>query len=424
MAPRARELSQHATNRNENDRLRVVLACGADFSGGIFGGTESLVQDFASSPATSARTSIVIAGLAANGELPGVLYRRKFGTCDHAFVPVAHGARDRRLPLRVAFAAGLWKYRRVLRQFVPHVLYAHTAESAIALGIACPGVPMVMHVHGVDNPLALSRFTVARSWPVPLIYDRTVFRPAVRSAHGLLANLDDQQFGEFSRRYARHLRVSTRQVRAGVDVSLFRPSEQPSARAALGLPLGDVILIFSGRLEPPKGVDSVIKATRLLGATIPHIRLLIVGDGSAREHLVKQAKDNGIGERTTFTGTVARDRIPLYLSAADVFVTGTHRESISMALLEALACGVPAVCGPVGGAREVLGEPMTGVVIAKVTPDALAEGVLAVLRMGGAARAACVARARRYSADESNRSIIETLESVGATPSETERAMS
>src|SRR5436190_10694849 len=240
MAPRVAELSLHATGRNEIGRLRVVLACGADFSGGVFGGTESIVQDFASSPATNARTSIVIAGLAANGELPGRLYRRRFGTCEYPFVPVARGARDRRLPLRVAFATGIWKYRRVLRQFAPHVLYAHTAESAIALGIACPDAPIVMHVHGVDNPLALSRFIAARSWPVPYIYERTVFRPAARSALALLANLDDQQFGEFSRRYALHLSVPTRQVRAGVDASLFRPSEQRSARAALGLPLEDV----------------------------------------------------------------------------------------------------------------------------------------------------------------------------------------
>lgn len=302
----------------------------------------------------------------------------------------------------------------MLREFAPQVLYAHTAESAVSLGMACPGVPMVLHVHGVDNPLVLSRFAMARRWPVPVIYDRTILRSALHSAHAVLANLDDQQFGEFSQRYARSLGAPARQVRAGVDMSLFYPAERPAARAALGLPAGDVILIFSGRLEPPKGVDRVIHATRILSAAIPDVRLLIVGDGSAREELVRAANQHGVSERITFAGSVARDRIPLYLSAADVFVTGTSRESISMALLEALACGVPAVCGPVGGAREVLGGKMTGVVIGEVTPEALAEGILAVLGFGGAARAACVAAARRYSASESNHLILDALESARA----------
>jgi glycosyltransferase involved in cell wall biosynthesis len=173
-----------------------------------------------------------------------------------------------------------------------------------------------------------------------------------------------------------------------------------------------VILIFSGRLEPPKGIDQVLHATRILSVGIPNVRLLIVGDGSAREELARAASQLGISERVTFTGRIARERIPLYLSAADVFVTGTSRESISMALLEALACGVPAVCGPVGGAREVLSGEMTGVVIEEVTPEALAEGTRAVLGFGGAARVACVAAARRYSASSSNQQILDALESV------------
>jgi glycosyltransferase involved in cell wall biosynthesis len=125
------------------------------------------------------------------------------------------------------------------------------------------------------------------------------------------------------------------------------------------------------------------------------------------------AKRLDIAERVTFVGRVARNRIPQYLSAANVFVSGTERESISMALLEALACGVPAVCGPVGGAREVLTDPRTGVVVDDVSPEALACGVDNLLQAHGGVREACVEAAKRFSSEQSNRMILDALEDVG-----------
>lgn len=395
--------------------LRIVLACAADFQGCLFGGTESLIEDLLRDPSTSARSKIAVVGLASGGEAPGRISERIIGGRVFNFLPVASARNAGRLPLRLIFAIGVCRYRAVIRGITPHVLYAHGAEGAIALRWACPNVPIVMHVHGTDNPLCLSRFSTARLWPLPALYDRLILRPALRDASGILANLDAEQLGEFRERYAGDTRVSVTQVRAGVDLELFHPTDCGFARVELGISNSETTLIFAGRLEPPKGVHVVIQAVRILAAAHPNIRLLVVGDGSARRSLIELSRSLGISERIVFVGKVSRARIPVYLSAADIFVTGTVRESISMALLEALACGVPAVCGPVGGAREVLSDPRTGLVVDEVSPATLAHGIGKLLPVGESARGACVAAARRFSASRSNDMILDLMDAVGRT---------
>ena len=145
----------------------------------------------------------------------------------------------------------------------------------------------------------------------------------------------------------------------GIDASEFRydPALRHAARERLGIAQDAVVVGGLGRLEPAKRFDRLIRAVR----EVPGVTLLLVGDGSARASLEALAASHGIRRRVVFAGAVEHARETL--CAMDVFASPSEQETFGLAVLEALACGLPAlyeVCPPLddpamagalGGAR-------------------------------------------------------------------------
>jgi glycosyltransferase involved in cell wall biosynthesis len=134
-----------------------------------------------------------------------------------------------------------------------------------------------------------------------------------------------------------------------VDVERFiplSPAQKRAQRAALDLP--DVpIAIYTGRLAPEKCLDRLVTLWADVRAMHPQALLLLVGAGPEEEALRKVA-----GDGVCFVGRV--DDVLSYLQAADLFVLSSRAEGLSVALLEAMACGLPAVITEVGGAADVI----------------------------------------------------------------------
>jgi glycosyltransferase involved in cell wall biosynthesis len=123
----------------------------------------------------------------------------------------------------------------------------------------------------------------------------------------------------------------------------FDPRLRWQARARLGIAQDAVVVGGVGRLEPSKRFDRLIRAV----AEIPDVTLLLVGHGPARAALEQVAEIHGVGHRVVFAGAVghARDM----LCAMDVFASPSDSETFGLAVLEAMACGLPAlyaVCPP------------------------------------------------------------------------------
>jgi len=143
----------------------------------------------------------------------------------------------------------------------------------------------------------------------------------------------------------------------GVDLRRFRPAEpgeKERVRAAFGLPLHTPLVLCCGRLSPEKGVDVLLRAwPRLLGR-VPSAQLWLVGDGPSRPELEAHALALGISHSVHFAGPV-EDPAPLW-RAADAAVLPSRTEGLPLALLEALASGLPVVATAVGGTPEVMDE--------------------------------------------------------------------
>ena len=150
-------------------------------------------------------------------------------------------------------------------------------------------------------------------------------------------------------------------------------------------------LVASGRMVPLKGFDVLLDAFARVAPAHPDWSLLVLGDGPERPRLEAQAARLGLSGRVAMPGQVA-DPLPL-LAGSDLFVMSSRYEGLPMALLEALACGLPAVsfdCPT--GPREVIRDGVDGVLVAAGDGAALS-GALGRLMGDGAARAALAARA-------------------------------
>ena len=159
-------------------------------------------------------------------------------------------------------------------------------------------------------------------------------------------------------------------IAPGIDTAHFIP--QPDAmqkRKELGLQ-DKKIIISVGRLVHRKGQDNLIQAMPAVLKKIPSAHLLLVGEGPYRKHLEKLVMKSSLEQNVTFAGRIMYDRLPSYLSAADLFAMpsrsrffGLEVEGLGIVYLEASACGIPVVAGNSGGAPDAVLEGVTGLCV-------------------------------------------------------------
>jgi len=198
-------------------------------------------------------------------------------------------------------------------------------------------------------------------------------------------------------------------LRNGVDLAAFRPLPGKSVRRKLGL--DGTVLICVGNVLEAKGQRIAVGALPLL----PGAALMVVGEGPDRPTVEATAARLGVDQRVHFVGRVRHADLAEWYSAADVLVLPSSREGWPNVLLEAMACGTPAVATRVGGIPEVIAAPEAGRLMDQRTPEALARAVEAVLA-ARPDRAATRTYAEKFGWDETTQGQLALFEEILARP--------
>ena len=175
----------------------------------------------------------------------------------------------------------------------------------------------------------------------------------------------------------------------GVDHRLFTPGDKGFARDALGIDRDAMVMLFVGRLQPLKAVDTAIRAMADLASRAQvagrDLRLLIVGgpsgaSGSAElSRLHALAKSLGVSSAVDFIPAQPQASLPAYYRSADVCLVPSHTESFGLVALEAQACGLPVVASGVGGLRHIVQHGRTGYLVEPGSATAFAERAFRIL---------------------------------------------
>ena len=136
----------------------------------------------------------------------------------------------------------------------------------------------------------------------------------------------------------------------GVDLSRFKEpitlEEKNAVKKRLGIPLENKVLVSVGRLAKEKNLEELLEyfAKLVREGNGKNLTFLIAGDGPDRERLEKLAEELGIKDQVVFTGMISPDKVAGYYKLGDVFVCASNSETQGITYIEALACGLPALC--------------------------------------------------------------------------------
>lgn len=178
----------------------------------------------------------------------------------------------------------------------------------------------------------------------------------------------------------------------GVDLGRFQPIPKDVAKREVGIPCGNgnKNILFAGRIEPLKGIDTMLRAMAILQERHPDVLegtcMAIIGGDPWAENLddemarLQQLREElHIEKLVTFLGAKDQAILPNYYAAAEVVVMPSHYESFGMVALEAMAMGTPVIASEVGGLAHLVKDGRTGFHIPSRDPEALAERIFELL---------------------------------------------
>jgi len=275
------------------------------------------------------------------------------------------------VPARLSFHVGLRRHRAAILSLGVRAAFVHAPETLLA--VADWGLDgLCVQLHGVENPLARSRYRWAR--PLAPFVDRRFFA-ALGRADVVLASADEAAVSALVRRSGGLLpRQRVRLFPTRFDPALFHPGPMEEARVKVGAGEGPLVVV-SGRLNREKGWDLVLDGFALLARRQAGARLVFVGDGEDRPALEAAIRSAGLEGAVRITGFLSPGHVADWLRAADAVAVGSHREGWSIAVLEALACGKPVVSTDVSGARALVRDGENGFVLSGREPAAFASAL-------------------------------------------------
>lgn len=269
---------------------------------------------------------------------------------------------------------------QVRRRFAPGTaIVEHLCKLPFCTPLYTPApvVPVTHHLFGRtafwQAPFPVAAVVWAAEWLIPLVYRRCTFLAVSPSTRDDLV--------------ARGIaRARIRIVPNGVDCDRYRPAGDRAGPPPT--------LLALGRVEPYKRIDVALRALIRVRERIPDARLVVVGGGTGLPRVEAEVRQLGLADCVHCTGFVSEADKLRWIHAAHVVVNTSEKEGWGLTVIEAAACGVPAVASDVPGLRDAVRDGQTGILVPYADADGVARAAVELLsdearrrRLGDAGRA-------------------------------------
>lgn len=153
--------------------------------------------------------------------------------------------------------------------------------------------------------------------------------------------------------------------------SLEKPVIEPSQ-----VSFSPPVLLCFGRIVNEKGFDLAIDAVSIVSQKYPEIKLMIAGDGPAKDELINKTKESGIENMVDFLGWINPDEIPEVINKSSIVIVPSRwKEAFGQVALQAMHMGRPVIAADTGGLKEIIDNKINGILVGKENPSAIAEAV-------------------------------------------------
>ena len=271
--------------------------------------------------------------------------------------PISATGRSRWAGVRVARAA------RLVGACVIHARNTGCWFDATIAALLTPRVRLVLGFHGLERGGGLTR------------RQRRITRGGLRAGARFtsVSQAGRRQLHEDAGVPLDHIEV----LPNGIDLPRFSSAPADSrqrSRSEFHFSEGDFVVGIVGSLTPVKRHDALIRAVARAGRSLPHLRLLVVGDGPLRTVLHAQAQKQEVEDRIRFAGR--REDVPALLAAMDAYVCSSESEGMSNALLEAMATGLAVIATDVGDHSVIIRHKVDGLIVKSGSSVELADALM------------------------------------------------
>ena len=303
------------------------------------------------------------------------------------FIPEISGSAPLRIFKHLWYHEAYKTVKRIVREFQPDVCHLHTiGEFSPSIMVALSHVPTVLTVHGPeDYTLKLLTGHLLTSDFKKGSYDIRDLTLTGRARYWYYRGLQRPMF-RFMFRKLKLVIAPSKFMAHMLQADFPRTPIQPIYN---GIDLPDLVplpthpapeILSVGRLETIKGIHFLIEAMAEVVSKIPDAHLTIVGDGTARHILEKQADKLNIAGNVTFVGWALPPQVMEYNAKATVFVIPSiWPENLPTTIIEALAVGRPVIGSKIGGIPELILPDVTGQIVEPGDATGLAEALTALL---------------------------------------------
>lgn len=215
----------------------------------------------------------------------------------------------------------------------------------------------------------------------------------------------------YSKLYPQH-RDKIYTIPTGVNTKIFYPLDREKSRKLFGFTAKHKIILYVGRIEPPKKLDDIIRAFQLMVNNDDNYRLVVVGDGVLFKNVKELSTKLQLNKFINFLGVRKRNELPEIFSMADISVLYSGNEGSPLSVKESLACGIPVVANNVGDIPVVIRSGYNGYIVEEENIKELAKTMQLAVENSKSMKDQCVSSIIPYTTEKVSQQVIDLYKSI------------